>query len=221
MRLSRYVKQGMLAGLAAGGLALATAPAQAVPVTSAGTLKLGSLTFSNFSCNKTGSGLPQNCGDIDVETDANLPGLTFNSYFADGSEWAAGEDFVISYAVTDTGAPITGLDLEFNGTANSWAGFAISSVTETAYTDPSEKHQVGQLTVDCFDGQCTDGSVISTGSYTTLYVKKDILLGNLGPGYETISYIDQSFHVPEPMTLALFGTGLLGLGLVQRRRHVA
>jgi hypothetical protein len=227
MKLSRYMKQGMLAGLAAGGLALAAAPANAVSLTSAGSLTEGSLTFSNFGCNKTGSGQPATCGGIDVEASTTLPGLTFQGDFADGG-WVSGEDFLISYTVTDSGAPITGLDLDFNGTADSdfdWGGWSLSSVTETAYTSPGGK-EVGQLTVYCSDpGKCNTGTsqaVLSVGDYTSLYVIKDIQLGNIGLGNETISYIGQSFHtaVPEPMTLALFGTGLFGLGLVQRRRRV-
>ena len=59
MRLRRYMKLGVLAGLTAGGLALAVALANAMVVDSSGSLTLGSLTFSNFSCNKLGSGLPQ------------------------------------------------------------------------------------------------------------------------------------------------------------------
>jgi hypothetical protein len=76
----------------------------------------------------------------------------------------------------------------------------------------------------------TGGTFNSAWANDAVYSKISLLLG---PGSYSFNIEDIAAHfglpagfgerldyaVPEPLSIALFGTGLLGLGLIQRRRH--
>lgn len=64
------------------------------------------------------------------------------------------------------------------------------------------------------------GTAYTGGYVQTIYIYKDILVqGPLQNGTTELSAFSQSFSIPEPMTMALFGSGLLALGLVRRFRR--
>jgi hypothetical protein len=58
----------------------------------------------------------------------------------------------------------------------------------------------------------------AAGSYTLVYGVMNTADGG-GPN-QTFGYFDAASVVPEPGTLALFGIGLIGMGLTRRRRKV-
>jgi hypothetical protein len=188
---------------------------QAAPVTSNPSLSINGLNFSGFSCHITKSGIfadPDHCNDINVDT-TTIPGsgIEISSGFTAGA--FSFDDAVIRYHVSSTSG-INSVGLDFNGT---FLGLAISSVTESVF---SGDHLAGMATVACSLAGCnlTDNIALD-GSYNDLYIKKDINVSG-SFGVAQISIIDQTFgtDAPEPASLALFGSGLLGAALLLRRR---
>jgi hypothetical protein len=188
----------------------------AAPVTSNPSLSINGLSFSGFACSISMNGpvsTPTACDQINVNTITNPgSGIQISSGFTAGP--GSFNDAVIDYHVSSTSG-INAVGLDFNGT---FLGLAISSVTESVF---SGGQQVGFATVTCGIAGCnrTD-NIMLDGSYSDLYIEKDI---NVTGGIFTtaqISIIDQTFgtDAPEPASLALFGSGLLGAALLLRRR---
>jgi hypothetical protein len=100
------------------------------------------------------------------------------------------------------------LDSEFNAVAGSG-----NAIAEEAYSDAAEKNMIGSL-------ENTTGSAVSSSPFLsngTFYINKD---------YDLIThsseFSDSIEMAPEPGSLVLFGTGLIGLaGLVRRKYMVS
>jgi hypothetical protein len=190
--------------------------ASSVPVTTNPSLSIDGLNFGSFNCSVSKGGIyatPNNCGQIKVGTITSPGvGLQFTSGFT--ADPLSFDDAAITYHVSST-AGINSVGLDFNGTF--W-GLAISSVTESVY---SGSQLVGFAQVSCgaFVGCNRTDNIMLDGSYNNLYIEKDInVTGDLGIAQASI--IDQTFgtDAPEPASLALFGSGLLGLAAWLRRR---
>ena len=199
---------------------LAPVVSQAAPVavTSNPSLSINGLNFSNFGCSLTMGGkaaTPSSCDQINVGTITNPgAGIAFTSGFT--ASHNSFDDAVLSYNVSSaTGISAVGLD--FNGT---FAGWGISSVTETIFSDGK---QVGFAKVSCnleSDGCSYTDSISLNGVYNNLSIQKDINVTGV-QGKAQISYVDQTFTAtPEPGSTALLGTGLLGVAGLLRRRSI-
>ncbi len=214
----QFSKQIILAAVAM----IAPAVIQAASISSNPTLSVGGLTFDSFSCSVSGSGTlvsPSGCGEINVNT-ITQPGtgiqISSGFFAAKGSV-----DAVVDYHVASPIALST-VGLYFDG---SFAGEAITKVTESVF---SGGNQVGFASVECGSAGLGAGcsrtdNIVLSGSFTDLYIQKDIFLAAGSMSNASTSVIDQTFSsaAPEPSSIALMGSGLLAAGAFLRRKAKA
>lgn len=187
------------------------------------TLKVDDKVFSDFTYSATGDMPAAAAVNVNGFIDGSEECVRFQGGFTDVPGGGA-SDALITYTVTSLGGLI--VDAEIRGNPDVVGGTGVAAVTDTFTQLPNISIGIGDTaSIDPLTGALVHNKTtfqhIDFAGVQKLNVQKDIIMDS-GTGTATLSFVDQCVSqqtVPEPGTLALMGTGALGLLPMLRRRR--
>jgi hypothetical protein len=199
-------------------------------VNTAGGIQCGNTIFNNFQVTGvTFIGSNPNATNTTTIVNVSETGLGVSVTFTPGTgaNWTAtgGGQFQINFAYDVGPAPSTSGDL-FVGVGLNVEGFFVnpqptSAISGTKFinNDPSS------FINESLDGTGGNTQVPAGASRPfvppmgTFTVQDSLNVNSSGGTSATATLIQNNFLVPEPMSMSLMGVGLLGLGLLARRKR--
>ena len=198
-----------------------TAPSGGLSNTGTFSCQIAPLNFSNFSYLLDAGSFSVSPLDVSVES-ATLSGSQVTLVF--DPNLAVSSDLELEDQVT---GGVLGVDLGFNGSGTGFINEVVCKVfTSTGICPSSDQLAVLNVNTNGAVATAYNGGTSSTANgiasvvfatpQSEVWIFKDI-----GSGNAPYTEVEQSYLVaiPEPMTFSLLGAGLLGLGLMGRRRR--
>lgn len=165
---------------------------------------------AGFTLTLTGSGTENITGTFNALTQINA------QTDKTGSSGLASTDFEI--LITDTTGAITYFDWKPNGTGGGASGTGLVSVADQGVNLNTQRSaNFPNLSLSYMASN--PGGLANTTAADFLSFTASLPEGVPLDFSITQTNLAQATSVPEPMTLALFGTGLLGLGVISRKRR--